>query len=144
MFHFVFETRFPVAQSGLDLSITKDDFEPLSQSIRGRLLQMATVRLSSKSCLPCGSVALLWQRSWPHDRLGPLNHAFWWPCVPAMALSVGKVRLKHQSRTHGDPWGQKLPLSATLDDVRMLVNRHTPPVPCTPRVQRDFLQPHPR
>lgn len=26
----------------------------------------------------------------------------------------------------------------------MLVYEHTPPVPCTPRVQRDFLQPHPR
>lgn len=49
--------------------------------------------------------------------VGPLNHPFWWPWVPAMALSVGKVRGKHRSRPHGDPWGQKLPLGATLDDA---------------------------
>lgn len=63
---------------------------------------MATVRLSSKSRLPCGSVALLWQRSWLHDCFG------WTPpppilvaLCPSNGAICGEGEAKAQKQT---PW----------------------------------------
>lgn len=44
--------------------------------------------------------------------VGPLNHPFWWPWVPAMALSV-EGETKAQKQTPGRPVGTEAATGCT-------------------------------
>lgn len=115
----------------------------LSQSVRKEILQRAIVRLQVPPALCVCALLSVMSRLCNRPPRSPPPP--WRPCVPPMALSVGK---RGDKGTEAEPVGTLVQRDRNCHsvphfaDVRT-VSGHTPSVPSVQRLQRHFLS-HPR